>query len=695
MPTSPPNPKLSKFPAITEAAIQWQEQTPYSTEFDDIYYSPKHGYDEAKYVFVEQNQLCQRWHKANQNASFTIAETGFGTGLNFFTSWEHWKKSAPRNSHLNYVSVEKYPLAKESIRKALSHWPHLGPLVEPFLAQYPTLTAGFHRRIFTQDRLTLTLIFMDAEQALASLDTRVDAWFLDGFAPKKNPQLWSDNVFQQIKRLSDKGTSLATFTAASAIRKKLQAIGFEVYKTPGFGKKREMIKAQFRAPTANLADHNFTLAASHSDTRSGQNKPWFTHKNPTTYSQKKAIVVGAGIAGCTVAESLAKRGWQINILEKNAHSALEASGNPWGALYCRFNTHRSTLNDFFQHSYFYAANYFKTLAATASGQRFWQPDGLLQVAYNEQEENRLRDTEASNYWPTQLIQYKTIAQASEIAGLPINRPALWIADSGRVQPKAFCDYLINQYPSISLKTQQLLQQLRYCPHSDGAHWQLLDKEGKVLDEAEIVVLTNGAQIKTISQGHFLPLSTIRGQLSYLPATENSANLRTVLSYEGYITPSYNGHHVLGATFHPKETTPLLRAQDHQQNIIRLAEISPEVAAELMGTKKIHSIPGRVAFRCQTPDYLPVVGPIPDFNRFVENYSGLRVGNLKAHYPPGDYLNGLFCCVAHGSKGLISAPLCAEVIAAHIENQPQAIAQSLVQAIHPARFIIRGLKRKQF
>jgi tRNA 5-methylaminomethyl-2-thiouridine biosynthesis bifunctional protein len=226
-----------------QAALEWRDGLPYSTAFDDVYFSSDNGLLETEYVFIQGNALVERWQSLADN-NFTIMETGFGTGLNFLCACKYWLEHAPANAVLLFTSVEKYPLSHTDMHKALQHWPALKPIADQLLAQYESLLNTGNASLFN-DRVTLQMLFGDATECLSELDVKADAWFLDGFAPSKNPDMWQQALFEQLARLSHINSTFATFTSAGIVRRGLNAAGFEVHKQPGFGKKREMICGYF------------------------------------------------------------------------------------------------------------------------------------------------------------------------------------------------------------------------------------------------------------------------------------------------------------------------------------------------------------------------------------------------------------------------------------------------------------------
>ena len=223
--------------------LDWSvKNVPRSLRFGDLYFSDLDGLDETKYVFLNGNKLPEIWMWTDR---FIIAETGFGTGLNFFATWQLWRENSTPNGNLIYYSIEKYPLTISQIVKSIGHWSDLKPLLEKFKKDYASTEVNSQTILFDEGRVTLKLIFGDVKEVLSQATFSSDAWFLDGFAPSCNPEMWSDEVFLEVARLSKKGTRLATFTAASAVRRGLRDVGFDMVKIPGFGRKREMLTGHF------------------------------------------------------------------------------------------------------------------------------------------------------------------------------------------------------------------------------------------------------------------------------------------------------------------------------------------------------------------------------------------------------------------------------------------------------------------
>lgn len=319
---------------IQQASIRWDEQgQPLSVEFDDVYFHNDGGIDESSYVFLEHNGLPERWQQPSQPV-FTVGETGFGTGLNFLTTASAWlSQDHDANARLHFVSAEKHPLERNDLRQALAHWPELSELANELIQQYPPPVGGIHRLYLAENRIVLTLLYGEASSMFASLkgsdhplfhrqgNPRIDAWFLDGFAPAKNPDMWTEALFKTIADLSVPGTTFSTYTSAGNVRRNLLQTGFTVSKSPGFGPKREMLYGQMAEPVVAQTQHTDWQPATYN---AKHQPPWYLP--PPAPRPESALVLGGGVAGCTTARALAERGINVTLIERHNALAQEGSG---------------------------------------------------------------------------------------------------------------------------------------------------------------------------------------------------------------------------------------------------------------------------------------------------------------------------------------------------------------------------------
>lgn len=648
------------MPDPLHAKLEWDaEGLPSSTVFDDVYFSKANGLAETRYVFLQHNGFPERFAKLAPNSCCTLGETGFGTGLNFLCTYQAFLAEAPPTAQLHFISVEKFPLSATDLKQALALWPELAELAAELCAQYQAVQPGFQHFIFAEGRVRLTLIIDDAIQGLAQLDAQVDAWFLDGFAPAKNPDMWNQQLFQQLARLSHPHTTLATFTSAGFVRRGLIAAGFAMQRCPGFGTKREMLQGQFNA-----------CSLKHSPLPA-----WFARPHAMS-TVPQAIVIGAGLAGAASAYSLAIRGWQVQVLDQAKQVASAASGNHQGVLYLKLSAHGTALTELVLAGFGYTRRWLSHQLDASH----WDACGVLQLAHNSKAQ--ARQQELTQCFPDSLVQALSAEQASTQAGIPLDKPALFYPESGWVSPRALCQALLT-HPNIQLHLGQSVDSLKYHQQQ----WQLYAQQ-HLLAQAPVLIVANAHQAQHFAQTAHLPLKPIRGQTTTLRPSAQSRPLQTVVCAEGYITPPYLGLHTCGASFDFQQQHSQLTPSEQQQNLQHVAAINPDLAASLATTE----LSGHAAFRCTTPDYLPLIGPVAEPEAFLTDYAALRKNAKRTLNAPCTWQTGLFVNLGHGSRGLISAPLAGELLAAWITQEALPVSHNLAQACHPNRFLVRQLMK---
>ena len=661
---------------LCQAEIHWDPAgQPFSEAFDDVYFNTDSGIDESRFVFINPSRLQQRWQQ--HSGSFTIVETGFGTGLNFLVTWLEWidfqskrdqaKSGQQESNHLHFISIEKYPLDKQQIEQALDLFPHLTHLTDQLIAEYPLLIKGFHSLQFKDQNLTLTLIFDDVSTALPQLNSPVDAWYLDGFAPAKNPDMWTDSLYSNMARLSKKNTSIATFTSAGDVRRALSATGFKLNKVSGFGMKREMMFGEFTQNQGPLPCTFDTL------------KPWL---KPKVEDIKKIAIIGAGIAGCTTAYALARRGIAVTIIDQHG-IATEASGNPQGAMYAKLAAGEATHSDIYVQGYLQSLRWLHQHLETGDG---WDNCGLIQLASTEKEALRQEKFIANTDYPQQLLHSIDKEQASEISGVTMNNGGLFFPEAGWVSPQRLCQQLV-KHPLITVENQHIKDLAEFKKNNAYSH----------------VVIACANQSQQLLTDSYLPTKSIRGQLTYLDQRSQIKGeqqpvikLKTVLCGKGYIAPANQGKFCLGASYNMKDDETQMRLSDHQKNFNYLDDFGKEFQQlhKDLQEQAAESFPGRTGFRCTTPDYLPMAGPLIDEQVFDREFTAIRK-NL-ARYPRQNvkFHSGLYLNIGHGSRGLTSAPLCAELIASYICGENFPLATDHAEALLPARFFIREMVRNK-
>ncbi|MBA6095731.1 bifunctional tRNA (5-methylaminomethyl-2-thiouridine)(34)-methyltransferase MnmD/FAD-dependent 5-carboxymethylaminomethyl-2-thiouridine(34) oxidoreductase MnmC [Pseudomonas juntendi] len=648
---------------LQHAQIDWDDQgRPHSRQYDDVYFAVNEGIEETKHVFLGQTRLAERFANLPAHSSLVIGETGFGTGMNFFCAWQLFDQHAPSGARLHFVSVEKYPLGAADMARAVRLWPELAAYTEPLLAQYVAVHPGFQQFTFAEGRVTLTLLIGDVLAQLPQLDAQVDVWFLDGFAPAKNPDMWTPQLFAQLARLSHSGTVLGTFTTTGWVRRSLVEAGFAMKKVPGIGKKWEVMSGAYvgalPAPGA----------------------PWYA-RTPATPGPRQALVIGAGLAGSASAASLARRGWQVTVLERHAAAAQEASGNPQGVLYLKLSAHGTALSQLILSGFGYTR---RQLERLQRGQD-WDACGVLQLAFDAKEAER--QGKLAGAFDHDLLHALQRTEAEAVAGVALPAGGLFYPEGGWVHPPALCQQQL-QHPGIRLVTHQEVIELRKV----ADQWQAWAGE-RLLASAPVVILAAAAEVRRFDACAGLPLKRIRGQITRLPATVGSRALRTVVCAEGYVAPPRGDEHTLGASFDFNSDNLAPTVAEHQGNLALLDEISTDLAQRLgVATLNPEHLQGRAAFRCTSPDYLPIVGPLADAQAFADTYAVLARDARQVPQAPCPWLGGLYVNSGHGSRGLITAPLSGELLAAWVCGEPLPVPQGVAQACHPNRFALRRLIR---
>ncbi|MGQ7246635.1 bifunctional tRNA (5-methylaminomethyl-2-thiouridine)(34)-methyltransferase MnmD/FAD-dependent 5-carboxymethylaminomethyl-2-thiouridine(34) oxidoreductase MnmC [Halomonas sp. V046] len=663
---------LPPLRAADTAALDWRaddsgEASPYSQAFDDVYFSRHDGRAETEHVFIDANRLPERfaaWHKPRP---FVIIETGFGTGLNMLCAWHAFECHARADARLHLVSTERFPMEREDLARALANWPDLAAKAARLLDQWPAAVTGVHR-LHLAPQVTLDMHIGDSVERLALLDGYADAWFLDGFAPSKNPEMWRSELYQQMAARSRPGATFATFTCAGVVKRGLKAAGFAWRKVPGFGRKREMLAGEIATPTPD---------------ERRKSTPWFLP--PAPRQARHVAVIGAGIAGTSAAQALARRGIRVTLVERDGPAA-GGSGNEQGALYVKLAADTNHQSRVYLAGLLYSHRW---LTQLDSQHRLWSPVGVLQLAPHQREARRQARFLDHHCLPAEVVRGVDTDEASRLAGLPLPYGGLAYAQAGWARPKALCEYLAN-LPGITLRRGDV-QTLE--PHDAGG-WRLgLDDASEIV--ADQVIIATATAAASLSQAQGLPLQPVRGQVSRLRLASTAPRPAQVVCAGGYVAPPLNGWLTFGATFVPNDDAGEIRQADHRANIEELERTLPGYAASLAGHGQplsAETLEGRAAIRAASPDKTPYAGPLPDQAAWHEDYAALAKDATRVPAIAGRHHPGLWISAAHGSRGLASAPLCAELLASRICDEPLPLEAPLADHLHPGRRVIRGIVR---
>ncbi len=657
---------------IQHAKIHFnQENTPVSDKFDDVYFSNQDGLAETHYVFLEGNQLWERWVNY-QEAHFVIAETGFGTGLNFFavtTLFREFRQKHPDSplKRLYFISFEKYPLLLYALQQAHLAYPQFSHLAQHLQQHWLNPIQGCYR--FHFDETTLDLWFGDVAKNLPQLgdyiNGKIDAWFLDGFAPSKNPDMWNEQLYQQMFRFTKPQGTFATFTAASAVRKGLENAGFNITKRKGFGKKRECLSGQ--------KTHEKLTALS---------APWF-HSQSVNLKEQDIAIIGGGIASLCTAISLLKRGAKITIYCEDEQTALNASGNKQGAFYPQLSDDNDRNIRFYIHAFAYGHQF---LQWAIQQQIKFEHEfcGVALCAYNEKAESKLNKIAELNL-PSDLYQSLNQTELSEKVGLPLPFGGAFIPQGAWLAPRQLVQHTFAflEKQGVQIKTLQKVTALSQTENG----WQITTAENKTFCH-EVVVLANGHKLTEFEQTQKLPLYPVRGQVSQIPTSANLLKLKTVLCYDGYLTPvdQAKTSHCIGASHVRDNATREFSLTEQQENQQKIQQNIPEDWTKEVDTSGNLA---RIGVRCSVRDLTPMMGAVPHFSAQQAQYQNLF--NLRRRKQPieqAENYPNLYLIGALGSRGLTSAPFLGETLASLIYGEPLPMSEDLIHNLMPNRSWVR-------
>ena len=654
---------------LTLAQVNWiDEIVPHSEQFDDFYFNTDGGLQEIEHTFIQPNRLTERFLECRSEQAFRIAETGFGSGLNFLAVSSLWLAKNPTNAQLHFISFEKFPMPLADLQKAHQAYPQLLELAEVLQNQYPLLMPGWHDIWLFKGRVRLTLWFGDVLKGLPECDaspgSRVDVWLLDGFTPGKNPDMWRPGLYKEMSRLSHAQTTFSTFTSAGDVRRGLQAAGFAVHKASGYGKKREMCFGQLEQ------QRPYSLKA-----------PWFSRPEPIETGT--AIVVGAGLAGASVAYKLAEAGWKVTVLEEKESVASAASGNLAGTV------HPLITADWNLRSQWYLQGFEATLRTLLpwleSKEIQGNLRGMVQLLVTETSLERVKESLIRVGLPEALAVWLTASEASEKIGGQVTAPGLFFPNGGWLNPPSVVKRCL-QHESIRVCTSESVNRIENNSDSESRQaWSVVTQSKKQSQalEADIVVVATGSLNADLNAQLGLPIRPVKGQVSHLEADQQTFPLKYPLTHAGYSSPCGNGRAVTGATFEAPDLGEVVSLEGHLTNLATANSALPNWI-----NASAESLQGRIAFRPTTPDHLPIFGAVPDKAWLQEAYLSQSHTHAVYRYQAQRYQKGLYVSNGHGPRGLMSVFLAAESILAELEGSALVQPLSLYHASHPARFTIR-------
>ena len=619
---------MSHSSKLQTAELDWEIvddiEIPISKQFGDVYFSKDNGLLETRHVFLNGNDLTERLSQLHDYQYFCVGETGFGTGLNILTLWQLWQQVRLDNhSHLHVVSVEKFPLNKADLIRALNVWTELKPLAEKLIQQYPLPIAGCHRLSFPEERFSIDLWLGDAQDIFPTIPKTqtVNAWFLDGFAPSCNPDMWQANVLDHMVRLSDFGTTFASFSVAGVLKRGLKQHGIQISRPRGFGHKREMLKAIW-------------LDTSQTETQSQDSETTIAAPPKSeTSKQRKIAIIGAGIAGLSSAWAFAQRGHQVTIYEQN-EPLSGASGNPLALLNPKLCPIEQAHEHLMTLSWQHALNFYPQFKA-------FRPIQVQQIALKNADEL----SGLVEQYPENVLTANTTLECFPETEFP----SLTLHQAGAVSPHQLRDEIL-QHANIRIEKVKI------------SRLESTDSQVTLWQDQQIIAITDHAIVCCAKQSaelfeNYPVLKPIRGQVSWVENSQRPLALDQAYSYGGYCMQLDTAQLILGASFYPNRDDAEVLTEDHVHNYELIHNVFPKYA---QGLPSVDTWQGRASVRAQSLDYLPLVGKIQNFGQ-IYTFAGL------------------------GSKGFLFAPLCSEILAALILGELCPVPQSLLDKLNPQRF----------
>ena len=619
---------MSHSSKLQTAELDWEIvddiEIPISKQFGDVYFSKDNGLLETRHVFLNGNDLTERLSQLHDYQYFCVGETGFGTGLNILTLWQLWQQVRLDNhSHLHVVSVEKFPLNKADLIRALNVWTELKPLAEKLIQQYPLPIAGCHRLSFPEERFSIDLWLGDAQDIFPTIPKTqtVNAWFLDGFAPSCNPDMWQANVLDHMVRLSDFGTTFTSFSVAGIIKRGLKQHGIQISRPRGFGHKREMLKAIW-------------LDTSQTETQSQDSETTIAAPPKSeTSKQRKIAIIGAGIAGLSSAWAFAQRGHQVTIYEQN-EPLSGASGNPLALLNPKLCPIEQAHEHLMTLSWQHALNFYPQFKA-------FRPIQVQQIALKNADEL----SGLVEQYPENVLTANTTLECFPETEFP----SLTLHQAGAVSPHQLRDEIL-QHANIRIEKVKI------------SRLESTDSQVTLWQDQQIIAITDHAIVCCAKQSaelieNYPVLKPIRGQVSWVENSQRPLALDQAYSYGGYCMQLDTAQLILGASFYPNRDDAEVLTEDHVHNYELIHNVFPKYA---QGLPSVDTWQGRASVRAQSLDYLPLVGKIQNLGQ-IYTFAGL------------------------GSKGFLFAPLCSEILAALILGELCPVPQSLLDKLNPQRF----------
>lgn len=637
-------------------------------------------------------RACWRGRK-----QFTLLETHFDSGLSFLAACHAWLSddSAQRCERLHIVSLESRPanwmLAIEP--PDLGNSPAaraLDALAQQLAAQWPIAVRGVHRFEFAQGKLTLTLVFDTLDVSLAALWLRADVFHLNDPDALTPGHLDVTGLSKGIARLAGESALVVCPTPSAELRAGLEATGFVFDDLQGGTAPASAMEGRF-APKWRVRRYEPPMPERSIEV-DRLAPPSIDEPKADRLARNRiaadAMIIGAGLAGCALAERLSMRGLDLVLLDAADVPARRASGNPAGVFHPVVSADDSLAARATRAGFLYALRQWAALEAQGFGFD-WRADGLVQAATTPEEEASYRTAIATLGFPSELVQYVSTDDAYAILGVQPAFGGLYFPHGGMLDPASLCHAQLAAASSRTSVTRCFNCTAATLRYRDGL-WHALGADGHRIASAPLAIVANAADASRLASLEHAPVSSIRGQLSWLDPSP-IAMLRHPLIGDGYVLPNetHRGRQLIGASYELDDLDEQLRPDSQQDNLERLGRLVPAMAATLHTQSFDRPLAGRVAFRCVTSDRMPMIGQLADEDAAREDAARLR-GAWPLDLPRQP---GLYGAYAYGSRGLTWAALGAEIIASRIFGEPLPVTRDIGDAFDPARFLQRALRQR--
>ncbi|MGM0515978.1 MAG: FAD-dependent 5-carboxymethylaminomethyl-2-thiouridine(34) oxidoreductase MnmC [Pseudomonadota bacterium] len=639
---------------LTTARLEWgSDATPASPLYSDVYFSREGGFGESEHVFIRGNDLPARFAEGRATR---VLETGFGTGRNFLATALFFLQTAPPDARLDFVSLEKHPIDRDDLlrlaraqRELADPWlaghPSIGEESRSRLAalqdelhrQWPDAIPGFHRRLLADSRIRLTLVWGDARDQLPEIDGIFDAFFLDGFAPARNPELWDESLLAELGRRAAPNATAATYSAARRVVDALDAAGFATEKRPGFGRKRDMLVGRYPG------------RASPPDPAGERGDP-------------RIAVIGAGVAGASLARLAAPRGLAVEVFEAGSKPAGGGSGNPAGLIAPVISRDWNRLSQLTATGMGFMRELVRETLGPAEGPTpAYGFHGVIKLARQARHAEKQARIAAELSPDPAFASWADAESLREHSGLAdIDSPGWWFPGGGWIRPRPTIERWLD-VTDAPLHLDCAVRELRGGP---GA-WEVMVGNGTVHGPYTDVVIAGGERSAQLVESLTRWIEPCRGQVSWTAGRGESRALSPglVIMREGYALDLPSVGLLFGASFLPGQTDREVRSAEHDGNRERLASIAGSLAERMPSGEGLE---GRASVRATTPDRLPMVGELAE---------------------------GLWISTGHGARGLTWSAWLSEFILSRIEGTPSPLPRSLAEGLRPQRFDEREARKR--